>query len=163
MAAYIYQGPPENPRTVFKNSFPVITDIRPKFFMDYSVNTNPSTLLLLTRVGMRNVDTIQYFLTFDDVVGYFYFGKGIGSLELGGMMFTDASNTFPGLRTLFEKIIGANRGKVVPVSFGSFVFNCVIGEHTINMDSENGYGEFSINMSIIDHNLPSKKPNSSVC
>lgn len=158
MAAILYYIDAANDTSVFKESFPVVTDVRIPFLDSVTGSSFPDLLTIVSKVGMQNSETIQYFLTFDDVISYFYFGKGMGSLEIAGMMFGNSNDMYPGLRTLFDKVIGKNRGKKLPVSFGSFVFYGVIDRHTLSVDAETGIADFSLGLSIIDHTLPSRPP-----
>src|SRR5574343_108699 len=93
---------PNESKGVFRGNFPV------NYFVDckqlnslFSNTAAESYFTVVTDLGIENNETIQFFLSFDDFINYFYFGKGIGSIALSGMIFTDCVGNMPGLNNLF--------------------------------------------------------------
>jgi hypothetical protein len=67
-------------------------------------------------------ESIQYFLTFDDVINYLHLGRGVGSISIAGVAYPDCNGQIKALAKFF-KVAGQNRGKMMGVSFiggGSF-------------------------------------------
>ena len=50
-------------------------------------------LALYTQVSVQLPETIQYFLTFDDVIKVIHFGKGVGSIVAEGIMYLQVIGT----------------------------------------------------------------------
>ena len=55
--------------------------------IDSLIGTNG--LAVYTNGTLQLSETLQYFLTFDDVVKYIHFGKGVGSVTVEGIMFSN--------------------------------------------------------------------------
>ena len=64
-----------------------------------------SGLALYTQVSVQLAETLQYFLTFDDVIKFIHFGKGLGNITAEGILFSDCSGTIPGLPQFFLSLI----------------------------------------------------------
>ena len=134
----------------FGSGFPVNTSIRIPFLNDL---VSAGGLAIVTEVGMQNKETMQYFLTFDDVINYFHFGKGLGSFSISGLMFSDCSNNFIGVDT-FNQTIANLRGSTQVITFGSRHFWCVMSSFTIRASAEEGMQnamEFNLQMEIVNH------------
>lgn len=158
MAAIFYV--PQNSGTVlFKNAMQVNTSINIPF-LHALVGTNGFSVI--SEVTIQNRDTIQYFLTFDDFISYFYFGKGLGSITISGVMFSDCNAYFHGA-SILTNIISRIRGTTQQISFGNVVFDAVISQFTIRASADEGLNnaiDFNIQMDIINHSLisPSFQP-----
>ena len=150
MAAYFYQPIRGNP--IFKNGFHVNTAINIPFLYD---SVGPNGCSIVTEVTIQNRDTIQYFLTFDDFISYFYFGKGLGTISISGVMFSDRRGYFRGAN-LFNNIMAGIRGTKQLISFGNAVFVAVVSNFTIRAgadDAQSNTVDFNITMDVIDHSL----------
>lgn len=148
-------------RSLFKGDVSVVSAVGIDFMNGF---VGPDTMAIITSVSTNNTETIQYFLSFDDVINYFYFGKGLGSLTISGLIFSDCYGRMGGVDSLYFDAIGKARGKVVSVSIGRAVFRCVIQNFTTEVQVQDTYlTAFSINLSIIDHNLPSIGSPSYIC
>lgn len=116
---------------------------------------------IVSDVSVSNNDTIQFFMTFDDFISYFYFGKGLGDLVIRGMLFMDCSGDMPGVNKFYSKV-SEIRGTEVDVSFGNVVFTCVlVGFSTTAVSEPVSVTEFTLQLKIIDHSLGSKNFNTS--
>jgi len=149
MAAIFYQYNPD--KSIFKGGLHVNTTIRVPF-LNALVGTNG--LAIINEVSVSNSDTVQYFMSFDDLISYFYFGKGLGSITISGTMFTNCDGYAPGV-DIFYNQIARFRGKEVPISFGNAVFTGVINSFQTSAQAEPaGTIEFAIGLTIINHTLP---------
>lgn len=147
MAAIFYQVNPR--RNIFRDALTVNTSIRIPW-LDGLVGTNGFSII--TDISINNSDTIQYFLTFDDFINYFYFGKGLGQIQVNGVMFTDCNGNTPGV-TMFYDIIGANRGVPLGISAGGYMFTGVISSFAVTAESESMTTNFQLTLTIVHHNL----------
>ena len=125
-----------------------------------------SAMIVLSNVEVSNNETVQFFMTFDDVVQYFYFGKGIGQITVNGTIFSNfdsgCNEQMPGIQLLY-KAIGTVRGQKVLVSFGTGgpTFQGVITSFRTSLSPEPVLvADFSISISVVDHSgfEPSKQP-----
>ena len=98
-------------------------------------------------------ETIQYFLTFDDVIKYIHFGKGVGTVNVEGTMFSDCSGDVPGLGE-FTKSVSGLRGKSSKVSLGGAAFTVIMTHASVTVIGEpQTMGKFSFTFSIVNHSL----------
>lgn len=148
MAAIFYR-PSITDNTLFKSGMQVNLAVRIPF-LDGVVGGRGFSVV--NEVTIQNRDTIQYFLTFDDLISYFYFGKGLGSISISGTMFSDCSGDFPGIG-LFNNKIASVRGTTQNVSFGNAVFAGVVSSFTVRASGEENLVDFNIQMDVIDHSL----------
>jgi hypothetical protein len=148
-------GTPGAAASLFGKGFPVNTSIRIPFLNNL---TSQNGFAIVTEVGMQNKETIQYFLTFDDVISYFHFGKGLGSITISGILFSDCSNNFTGV-DIFNQTIANLRGTTQSITFGSRHFWCVLSAFTVRASAEEGMQntmEFNLQMEIINHDYYSR-------
>lgn len=152
MAAVFYD--PGTGSTVFRGNMkaPEVVQID---FLNSLITQFKDTMIVINSVEVSNNETIQFFMTFDDVIEYFYFGKGIGNIGISGTIFStfDAScnESMPGLSKLYAAI-GAVRGKIVNVSLGNIVLQGVITNfRTITSPEPTLATEFSIAINVINH------------
>lgn len=98
-------------------------------------------------------ETIQFFLTFDDVIKYIHFGKALGSLQVEGTIFCDCTSDLPRLDKL-KKAFTELRGKQIEVNIKNIVLNCVMTSmQFIVVPDPNTMANFTFNFAIIDHQL----------
>jgi hypothetical protein len=150
--AAIFYIPTTNENTLFKNNMQVNTAVSVPFLFDL---VGPLGFLIVSEVTVQNRDTIQYFLTFDDLISYFYFGKGLGTISINGLMFSDCNGYFRGLN-MFNNMISRIRGSVQNISFGNAVFSGVISAFTMRASADEGMNnaiEFNLQLDVIDHSL----------
>lgn len=148
MAAIFYK-PALNDNTLFKSGMQINMAVRIPF-LDNVIGSRGFSVV--NEVTINNRDTIQYFLTFDDLISYFYFGKGLGTISINGTMFSDCTGDFPGIG-LFNSRIASVRGTKQNVSFGNAVFAAVISSFTVRASGEENLVEFNIIMDVVDHSL----------
>lgn len=152
MAAIFYTYATNN-QTIFKSGMSVNNSVFIPF-LNGLIGANG--MLIVTEVTVQNRDTVQYFLTFDDLITYFYFGKGLGSMTISGMAFSDCNNYFGSLPTL-TNAIGKIRGTTQYISFGNVTFSAVLSSFTLRSSSEPNavnYIDFNLQFDVIDHSLP---------
>lgn len=108
---------------------------------------------IYTDIQVQTSETVQYFLTFDDVIKYIHFGKGVGAVTVNGILFADCSETIAGLAN-FWKTAGSQRGKVVRVSMAGLSAKAVLTNIAVNVVGEpTTMAQFSLQLAMIDHNL----------
>jgi hypothetical protein len=104
-------------------------------------------------VTMQLGETLQFFLTFDDVIKYIHFGKALGSVTVEGTIFPNCQLDLPRidkLKTAFTEL----RGKQMKVNIGSIVLTCVMTTMQFTVVPEpNTMGDFTFNFAVIDHQL----------
>ena len=124
---------------------------------------NGPGMAIVTSVQVNNSDIIQYFMTFDDVISYFYFGKGLGTMTISGMLFTNCDGNMPGVGRLYSRI-AANRGREIVISLGGATFKGVISNFsTTTVADPEPVTEFQITVSMISHSLGSSRNFQSTC
>jgi len=165
MAAIFYNIPNSN-TNVFKGGQTIYDSVHLGFL---SSLIDSRSMVMISDVSMQNRDTIQYFLTFNDLVSYFYFGKGLGTLSISGFVLGSPDNldnptttSFPGMANLLSRI-GRIRGKEVSVLFGGHIFWCVLSSFTFRANAEDqniNMIEFNLQLDIINHTLRSPTFNS---
>ena len=114
-----------------------------------------SGLSLITNVGVQTSENIQYFVGFDDLITYLYFGKSVGGMVIDGMLFSDCKGGIAGL-SHFYNIIGSLRGSRVTLSLGGHSFTGVITNTNVSVTANpDTMAGFSVQMAMIDHTLAS--------
>ena len=158
MAAVYYQY--QNNKDIFLKNVSMSTPVSVSGFPD----PGPGMLILTTGVGIETSETIQYFLTFDDVIDFMWFGKGVGSLVVSGMAFLDCSGSFNSLAA-FYGWVASNRGKVVNVSLaGNTWFSGPVAGTSVNIMSEpDTYAEFTVHIAMTNHSLGATGANGGSC
>ena len=106
----------------------------------------------LTELGAEHRDVIQYFLTFDDAISYFYYGKGLGALRIGGLIFPNADGNMPGMQE-FHNTVGQYRGKAIPISLGALGMMVMLDSFSVNLVPDDILVQFSMQCSIIDSTM----------
>ena len=120
MAAFFFS--PDNGADIFK-TIPIVSNVQLDFLSIF-LNQNPNSdytqpgftgtngMLIVSEVAFQVRDTIQYFLTFDDLITYYYFGKGLGTMTVSGSILADCSGTW-GLYNNFMQYLGKLRGETI--------------------------------------------------
>lgn len=104
-------------------------------------------------VSVRLSETIQYFLTFDDVIKVIHFGKGVGTVTAEGTLFSTCGGDLPGVSS-FKSAFSGLRGKVTSAAIGSLAFKVMVTEAQLQiMGDPDTMGKFSFNLAILDHDL----------
>lgn len=110
-------------------------------------------LAVYNTVSVTLNETIQYFLTFDDVIKFIHFGKGVGSVNVEGTMYCTCDGSLPGL-TKFSIAASKLRGKQQSIAIGSTIVSAVLTQCTVAVVSEpDTMANFSFLFSIVNHNL----------
>lgn len=147
-------------KDLFLGGVQVITSVKLDFL---GTLLDPSNLTVITEVSMQNAETVQFFMTFDDVISWFYFGKGMGNMSIHGLMLTNERGT-PGLPVLLSTTMQTMRGKSVKVSIGNAVFTCVLTNFTVHLTQDpSPIAEFTLSLNIVDHTLPISRPSNTSC
>ena len=149
MAAIFYK--PLVGTEFFKGDLHLVSSVYVDFLQNF---IGSDSLAIVTQVGIQNSDTIQYIMTFDDVINFFYFGKGMGSITISGMLLSNGNGELPGAYRFHNDVIGSARGKRVKVSMGNTVFVGVISNFGINVIADPNVAEFTISLSVVNHNIP---------
>lgn len=146
MAAVFYTLAPNV--KFFQDSVPAITSVSIPFLRNLA-GVNDS---VITEFAVRNTETIQFFLTFDDAISYFYYGKGLGEVNIGGLLFTDANGKLNGLQN-YHDMIGRNRGKEIQISVGWMGLTCVLNGYNLDIVPDELLGKFQLSLTVINHTL----------
>jgi hypothetical protein len=110
-------------------------------------------LAIYNQVSMQFGETIQYFMTFDDVIKFIHFGKGLGTLVVEGIMFSTCGGAVPGL-VKFRNAFSALRGNAVKIELYGIVVAAVMTNAQVSIMSDpDTMGQFSFNFSIVNHVL----------
>ena len=113
----------------------------------------PGGLALYDNVSIQIGETIQYFLTFDDVIKYIHFGKGVGAVTVEGTMYSDCSGDVPGAYG-FAAAIGAIRGKAQYLSVGAATVTAILTNSQLTITSQpDTMAHFIFNFAVVDHAL----------
>ena len=112
-----------------------------------------SGLAIYNTVSFRLGETIQYFLTFDDIIKYIHFGKGLGSLTVEGTMFSDCDGNIPGM-SKFQQAIRSLRGKGQILVVGNVAMAGIMTDVQLSVTSDpDTMANFVFNYSIVNHLL----------
>lgn len=153
-AIYHYNNSATGSKEVFRSGINVLTSVRVPFLDNLLA---PSNLAVITEMSIQTNETVQFFMTFDDAINWFYFGKGLGTLTLRGILLTCDDGT-PGLPVLLDDVMRKTRGKSVDVSIGNAVFRCLMTSFNMNLSQDpSPVVEFNLSLSIYSHNLPSRE------
>ena len=110
-------------------------------------------LALYNSVSLQIGDTIQYFLTFDDVIKFIHFGKGVGSLVVEGTLFGDCSGNIPGL-SKFKQALAALRGKEQDADIGGIAVTVIMTSAQVNIVGDpDTMAQFNFTFSVVNHML----------
>ena len=110
-------------------------------------------LAIYNSVSLQLGETIQYFLTFDDVIKFIHFGKGVGTLTVEGLILMGCNGQMPGLKKI-KSAISALRGKPQKIDVGGIVAAAVMTSVQINLTSEpDTMAQFVFTFSVVNHLL----------
>lgn len=123
-----------------------------------------NSLGLITSVSFGTQESTQFFLTFDDIINYIYFGRGLGQINVTGIALPTCNYSLPALSAFFN-VVKSNRGKIMTVSISGvgavsgplITSNCSITGEPTTM------GEFSASMAMTNHTFGSKVPSGGSC
>lgn len=121
-------------------------------------NNDESNFSIITDVCVRATETVQLFQSFDDIIHFYWFGKGVGNMTFNILLFTSpegdsAGDTAPGLTKLLTTL-GEKRGKPVEVLMGDITFTGVLLDFAITIVGEpETHYQASINLAMTDHNM----------
>lgn len=108
-------------------------------------------IAMYNSVSVKLSETIQYFLTFDDVIKVIHFGKAVGALNVEGTLFSDCSGYIPGLRN-FASAFYSLRGIVIPAVIGSFSLKVIMTDAQVTIiGNPDTLADFSFQFSIVNH------------
>lgn len=111
------------------------------------------SMALITEVSVQTTETIQFFITFDDIIKYFHFGAGLGTINIAGVIFMDCDGNMPGISSLYD-IISGIRGLPVVISMGGKGFTGVVTNTTVNVVAEpTTMANFNLNIAMTEHDL----------
>ncbi len=145
------QSPTNEGAELFRDGINVLTCVKIPFLETLLASEN---LAVITELSMQNNEVIQFFLTFDDAISWFYFGKGLGSLSLRGLLLTCDEGT-PGLPILLNDVMEKTRGQLVEISLGNTVFRCVMTSFNLSLSQDpSPVVEFNLALNIVGHTLP---------
>jgi hypothetical protein len=101
--------------------------------------------------SVQLAETLQYFLTFDDVIKFIHFGRGLGSINIDGTLFCNDTGTIPGAAK-FIQAITALRGQPQDFSFGPLVLTGILTNIQYTIVSEpDTMVHFVVNFAIVNH------------
>lgn len=148
MAAIYYAV--DNAKGMFKGSFPSNNMVKIPALNDLmSVEAAQTNYTVVTDIAVETSDILQFFTTFDDVINWFFFGKGLGNLVVKGMIFTDCDGKASGLGVL-NNTVAALRGKEIELSLGTVAFKVVVTSTRISIMAEPVMvAEFTLNFAIV--------------
>jgi hypothetical protein len=117
--------------------------------------SNDGSLAIYTSIGIVMNEIVQFFPTFDDVIHFLYFGRGLGSISVSGVLFSDCSHSIPGLQSLFSSI-EAMKGQEVAVSLlGISFYALVTSSNCVIMGEPDTMAEFQITLQVTKDSLGS--------
>lgn len=112
-----------------------------------------SLLALYTQVSTQLNETIQYFLTFDDVIKVIHFGKGLGTVTVEGIMYSDCDGEIPGFDT-FKEAVSKLRGEVVEAVVGPMTLTVIMSSVQVTLlPDPTTMGHFTYSFSVVNHDL----------
>ena len=174
MAAYYFTN---NGNDIFK-LVPIVSNVNLQFLNNFmngggtsitygnETFSSVSGAFIINEVFFQHKDTIQYFLTFDDLITYFYFGKGLGSMTIAGSIIADCQGNWSLLNN-FMAYLGSLRGKQIgnvnngteilnntgSLIIGGIAFVGVLSSFSVKSSAEpNALNvvDFTLNLDIID-------------
>lgn len=112
-----------------------------------------SGLAIYNALSFQLGETVQYFLTFDDVIKYIHFGKGLGSLTVEGTMYSDCGGDIPGMKAL-ARTISSLRGKAQNLVVGGIAMTGIMTTVQTTVTSEpDTMAQFVFSYAIVNHLL----------
>lgn len=91
---------------------------------------------ILTNVTVSYNETVQFFQSFDDLIHYFYFGQGLGTIRFEIMCFQSCNGgDAPGLGEIISSI-GSNRGKLVTLDMGPLHVEGILTDFSVSLTAD---------------------------
>lgn len=119
------------------------------------------TIITDARVSLK--DTNQFFMSFDDKIHHYHFGKGIGGIMIAGLILPNCDGELVGVKDLFDSI-GNMRGQVKKISIGSAWFTGVLMESDITFSGEPMTNAvFQLSFAMLDHSIQSNIQDNRAC
>lgn len=110
-------------------------------------------LAVYDSVGLQLPETVQYFLTFDDVTKFIHFGKGVGSVQVEGTMYSDCNSSLPGSKKFAAAVTGL-RGKPESMIVGGVTVTAILVNSQITVMAEpDTMAKFVFTFSVVNHSL----------
>lgn len=120
-------------------------------FFDNIIGENG--MAIYTDIGIQTNQTVQIFLTFDDVINFFHFGKGVGTISISGLLFADCNGSMPGITGLYNAVSAA-KGSRCTVSLGSeFFIGTLMSTNASIVSDPDMMIQFSISLAMIDNSI----------
>ena len=111
----------------------------------------PGGLAVYDSVSAQVAETLQFFITFDDVIKFIHFGKGLGNVTAQGTLFCDCSGDLPGASQVAGAIKGL-RGKPHPLSVGRLQCTGVLTTASITVTGgDDTMGVFNFQFAIVNY------------
>lgn len=145
---------------IFKCGIKVLNSVKLEFLKELLTDKNQT---IITELSIQAAETVQFFLTFDDVINWFYFGKGLGTMTIQGLILTGDEGS-PGLSTFLNVSMKEMRGKTVQASVGNAIFYGVLTNFSLNLTQDpSPIIAFTLSFAVVDHNLPGNLQNTPNC
>jgi hypothetical protein len=101
--------------------------------------------------SVQLAETIQYFLTFDDVIKFIHFGRGLGSINIDGTLFCNDSGSLPGAAKFIEAVT-ALRGQPQDFTFGPLTLTGILtGMQYTVVGEPDTMVHFVVNFAVVNH------------
>jgi hypothetical protein len=102
-------------------------------------------------VSVQMGETLQFFLTFDDVTKFIHFGQAIGSVQAQGTMYSDCNGQIPSA-SQFSGAYNSLKGSAVSISIGGTTVKAVLNSAQLTVVNEQDImAHFSFNFSIVQN------------
>jgi len=149
-------------KSIFKNT--VNGGSVPAYIDVFETLVGFHTLCIITQIGVTINDTLQFFPTFGDFIHYYFFGRGVGSITVSGLLFTDCDKGhFPGMNELTSKI-GQARGTVTTCYLSGKFFRGPLLDANITVIAEpETHAQFTVNFALLEHDMRGPKPKQPSC
>lgn len=155
MAAFLYTY---NGRDIFNSNVRYSSPVATAF------DDMERELGLLTSVSASINESIQYFLTFDDIISYLHLGKGVGQINIEGIALPNCNYDMPALKKFFS-IVSRNRGKEMTVSFagGGTFSGPLVSASCAVVGGDVTVANFAAQIAVTSHSLGSRVPTPGGC
>jgi hypothetical protein len=110
-------------------------------------------LAIYNHVSLQLGETIQYFLTFDDVIKFIHFGKGVGTLSVEGTLYSNCDGNIPGL-SKYNAAFHELRGSEQKIDIGGIVITAIMTTSQVNITGDpDTMAQFNFTFSVVNHSL----------
>lgn len=110
----------------------------------------PGGLAVYDSVSAQVGETIQFFITFDDVIKFIHFGKGLGNVTAQGTLFCDCSGDLPGKGGVVGAIKSL-RGKQQTLSVGGLQCTGVLTSASLTITGgDDTMGTFNFQFAVVN-------------